>query len=97
MEQLNFPFFDGKNDYCQDHAGCNNYAVYTLEWISLNQHGKNPIVIREIDVCPKHLTGNVNYYDNVGYADMVTDADTNKKEFPEVLERAIRSYEDGCL
>ncbi len=96
MEQLNFPFFDGRNEYCRHHEKCNDYAIYTLEWISVNQHGKNPIVSYEIDVCQQHLVANVDH-PRIGSADMITDADTNEREFPAVLEKVIKGYQNGCL
>ncbi|GAF85972.1 unnamed protein product, partial [marine sediment metagenome] len=56
-----------------NYEGCWSRAKYCIEWWGLNQHGKNPVVADERDVCanPKHIISLANHDEYGGYPDEI--------------------------
>ena len=71
---------------------CESPLKYTIEWYGLNQHGKNPLVVDERNVCEniEHLVSASFHSRFGGFPDGITDHSTHYKEHPDLLERVIK-------
>ena len=70
---------------------CKKPAKYTLEWYGYNQHGEDPLVVEEVDVCEdfEHIIA-ASYSDNLGELNGIVDYETKDEEQQELYKKVLK-------
>jgi len=74
------------------HKGCQNIAVYAVEWHGYNQNGEAPLVVYENLSCGriKHLLEAAANNSSLGEApNCISDYDTPEMDYPKLFRRVL--------
>jgi len=70
---------------------CQNPASYLIEWYGVNQHGENPVVVDERQVCENfdHIVRASHHESYGGFPDGIVDIETTVIEHDSLIQRVI--------